>query len=634
MFVGTKRQEDIQSWMVVQKQVYAQSVGLKFLMTFRLHAFRHGDMGYGLLRSDAEPNPAFLAYRTLTGHLKGLRYDAKLPLSQPEAEGYSFVEAGGPRRACVLWANRPVIYNMYLRVQESDRPAEALRVMDLYGNETPVVAGPDGTVCVEVGEVPVYFLWNAVNRDFRASVSRSLLRLPDQAEVIPKVATPVDVTIENPTASAMTATVSVAMSLPTEGTIEPAVQSVVLPAASTRPVRFNVCWIPMDTGVVWPSEWHVFTGVEERDIDLAAFACMPRVLKGISGRTVYSEHGMVRLLPPGELPREKKPGFAFAVIRSDRDQLVKVGCCADWWLELRLNGQVVCSTMDKGNAFMTPLERIIELPLRKGDNLLAAKILGGKGGLSLTVISPLELPGLLDSGRTTGGITLALNVAGRDVARERLALAPVICPPLLRKGETDASREGGAPDCVLEGASVDNFFVKLPEREKWWGGTNDLMARAWLRTDQDGLNLVVEVVDDKDVIGRTVETLSASDFLRLGLTQGAGQAARCDVLDIGRVRDEPVILAGSGGGRWNQGAVLKPESGIRASVTRQGSTTRYTVNVSRGLLGDGVFRLNFRVNDNDEGYLKQCLAWKPGLGERPDASSWQPVILSRQDAAQ
>ncbi|HEY9250325.1 MAG TPA: hypothetical protein VIO38_14395, partial [Rariglobus sp.] len=105
MFVGSKRQEEAQAWMVLQKQAYAQALGLEFLMTFRLHAFRRGDLGYGLLRSDQEPMPAFIAYRAMTEHLKGLAFQKKLATMQSHAEGYGFAESRGPRRACVLWSN-------------------------------------------------------------------------------------------------------------------------------------------------------------------------------------------------------------------------------------------------------------------------------------------------------------------------------------------------------------------------------------------------------------------------------------------------------------------------------------------------------------------------------------------------
>jgi hypothetical protein len=51
------------------------------------------------------------------------------------------------------------------------------------------------------------------------------------------------------------------------------------------------------------------------------------------------------------------------------------------------------------------------------------------------------------------------------------------------------------------------------------------------------------------------------------------------------------------------------------------------VALDRSQVGDGIFRLNVLVNDNDDGYRKQYMQWTKGLGESRDPSLWDQFIL-------
>jgi hypothetical protein len=62
-------------------------------------------------------------------------------------------------------------------------------------------------------------------------------------------------------------------------------------------------------------------------------------------------------------------------------------------------------------------------------------------------------------------------------------------------------------------------------------------------------------------------------------------------------------------------------------VERIGQGTLYRVSLDRAMVGNGIFRLNFLINDNDDGYRKQFMEWTHGLGESQDPTLWQQFIL-------
>ena len=629
MFVGSKKQEDAQAAMVVEKQAYAQSVGLKFLMTFCLHAFRHGDLGYGLLRSDQEPNPAFVAYRTMTEHLKGLAFQKKLETNRTAAEGYSFAEAGGSRRACVLWSDRPAFYNVYLKVAGSQERIKNLRFMDVYGNPSPAEASQNGIVRVEVTESPVYLLWDALDPHFQASVAPSMLQTPDMARVVPGVSSPLDIRVENTSDTELAATLSARITSRGEASMTPEQQRLTIPPKSSVPAQLSVRWQSPDGGIVWPTSWLVFTDL--RDPDLSAWKEAPATIQGIRGRNVEPVNGAINLLRPGELPREKRPGFVFGTVQSDRDQVVRIACTADWWMEVRLNGEIICSTLETGNEGKSLAERLLDLPLKKGANLLSLKILGGKGGWSVAMASPSELPALLDPRKPVDCIDLSLLAGGREIASERLALHPV--RPVAPIGAQDwtGPKElwaSSKPDFVLEGANVVNFFDKLPDSSKFWQGDSDLSAKAWTRCDDRRLYLFVWVRDDKDFTGTNPVKLSDADSLELGISADSKPVP--NLYSIGRINGKTVISRESSS--QAKGKTILEASGpeISAQVEREDQGTFYRISLDRALAGSGVFRLNFLIRDNDDGYPKQLAEYTKGLAETPDPSLWQELILSPQ----
>lgn len=617
MFVGSRRQEDVQAATVLQKQAYAQATGIEYLMTFRLHAFRRGDVGYGMLRSDQEPLPAFLAYRTMTEHLKRLAFESQLATGKAHAEGYSFAARNDARRACLLWANQPAFYNVYVKVAESANGARNLRFMDLYGNTSPAAASPEGVVQVEVTETPVYLLWDAADPAFQAMVARSILDTPDMAVVVPGRESSLDFAIRNPADQPLHAALTATASDPKQTMISPSRQAVSVPAHGALPVRLAVTWSPAALHYQWPETWRVFTDGTAPDIDLSALRKEPARLGDQPGRMVKATPGgFINLLLPGEAPREKRAGYIFGTVRSDRTQTVRVACNADWWMEFRLNGALICSTMESGNEGRVLTERILDLPLKEGDNLIAIKVLGGKGGWSVTLPPPAVLPALLDPRHAGDFIDLSLaDEAEKEIARERLAIEPVLRVPSAAGPGAFPVLPNRPPDFSLESAHVTNHFDKLPDSTKFWQGPDDLSAEGLLGRDDRHLYLLVQVRDSEDRPAAETAQLAESDSLLLAMAHGD----TVGMYRIGRVGEKTVVVPESPG---------SSADGIAATVERTPGATVYRVTLDRRLVGDGVFRLNIAANDNDAGYSKQFISWTGGLGETVDPALWKNVILA------
>ena len=637
MFVGSKKQEDAQAWMVAEKQTYAQSVGLKFLMTFRLHAFR-SETGWGLIRSDAEPNPAIIAYRALTEHLKGLAFQKTLPLSQSNAEGYSFAQPKGPQRACIVWSNEPAFYNAYLKVAASAKDAGNPRLMDVYGNTSPAEVSEDGVVRVEVTQAPVYFLWDAADPQFEASVTQSMMHLPDMATIVPNGSSPLKIEIENRSNADVDATLSASITASGKASVTPEKQTITVPAHKIVPVSLSVQWTPsrQNDEVRWPASWLAFTDLQESDVNLAETTALPAAIKGAAGRSVQPVNNSIALLRPGEAPREKRPGFVFATVHSDINQVIRIGCAADFWMEFFVNGKVVCSTMEKGNGSTNANERIIELPLKKGENLLAVKVLSGKGGWGLSVIPPSQLSAILDPGKATNCIDLSLEAGGKVLARERLACRPVRSIALLENVKWSGPKEEWmklTPDFILENANVTNLYDKAQDRSRWWQGGSDLSGTAWIRSDDRRVYLTVLVADDKDVTGTDPEKMGEFDSLEVGISNAANADGKPSVnlYTIGRANGKAVIYKGLSSCGAGNGMVDPASAEISASIEWGATSTLYQICLDRSGIGSGVFSLNFLVNDNDDGYRKQYMQWTGGLGEARNPNLWQQFIPARQN---
>ncbi len=77
--------------------------------------------------------------------------------------------------------------------------------------------------------------------------------------------------------------------------------------------------------------------------------------------------------------------FLYFTIDSEKQQTIPFGASADWWMAWYVNGARVYSTLEHGNgsAVYQPYAHVFGLPLRKGRNVIACKVLSGSHGYRL-----------------------------------------------------------------------------------------------------------------------------------------------------------------------------------------------------------------------------------------------------------
>ena len=83
----------------------------------------------------------------------------------------------------------------------------------------------------------------------------------------------------------------------------------------------------------------------------------------------------------GKAPAKSAAVF-YNEFESGRDGVMQIGMAADWWFECRLNGEAVYSTLTGGNREQqfSPENHVFNLPVKKGRNLLAVRVLAGAAG--------------------------------------------------------------------------------------------------------------------------------------------------------------------------------------------------------------------------------------------------------------
>jgi hypothetical protein len=88
---------------------------------------------------------------------------------------------------------------------------------------------------------------------------------------------------------------------------------------------------------------------------------------------------------------EGKTAYLLGCIETEADVSLDVGAGADWWMKIWCNGRVVCDTLSTGNGAHERINHRFALPLRRGRNLLAVKVLSGKQGFRFMIGGSREL---------------------------------------------------------------------------------------------------------------------------------------------------------------------------------------------------------------------------------------------------
>lgn len=627
----TQAQEETQARTAIQKMVFAQSEKLPLFMWFRLLMFEES---YGNLRTDQEPRPAVLSYRAMVEALRGHAFRRLINVGNDQVEAYLFAQNGGPGRACVLWTGSPATRNVYLDIASRPDRARNLRIVDLYGNPGPAVLVPGGAVQVAVTESPVFLLWDTSEPSYAVQRATPVLQTTPVAQLVRGANNTLSIAARNPLARPLKATLTVATNGDVPATIAPAQRTLLLKPGASQTIDFTVRLGETRSGLDWPRTWTAFTNVDEKQIDLATIAQIPASLPGaggaVQGKSLTPSDHVLDFEKAGGKRSERALALVFAEVISDADRTITMGASADWWMAWYVNGRPVYDTLQHGNGGGHAIsDHTFTVRLKKGVNLLAAKVLSGSQGWKLLIGDPAALAKTEKGGADQ--LTLTLRENGKVFAKELVEMqytSPIATLPADLSWEDDMGKwEQQAPVAQLEGPSVHNFFEKEPDASRWWRGADDLSATAWLRHDRDRVYLVVKVKDDAHSASKQPDALWQADSLQVGIAQ-AGRDDRSEYA-IAASNGTPMIFKHARRDGAPAGIVDAQSDEIQAKVERiEPGTTVYRVSLDRRAIGPGDFFINFIVNDRDtDAARKQFIAWKPGLGESKEPGRWHRAAI-------
>lgn len=625
LMAKTPEQELVQARTCIQKFVFVQSIGSPYMLWFRLWM---GNREYGNTWNQTEPRPVILSYRAVAETLKGYRYARTLDLGTDQAEAYLFNEIDGDGRVIALWREEPGTHQATLHIAPSGKDVAEPRRIDMYGNASPAPVLASGLAVLDVTEDPVFLAWTATTKH-EITVHPGLIQTPERLTLIENGDNALPIRVVNPRAADADVTIRLTANTSAPVTLKPQETSLSLPAGATRSLDIAAQVETVQSGYTWPETWTVFTKVDP--VDLSQFNSIPETLSAgetkQAGRKEYLRDHTLDLARLGDYTRKKdtkSQAVLFTTIEADKDCVIRMGAGADWWMEWTVNGEPVYSTMEQGNgAGYTILDHVFEVPLKKGTNLLAARVLAGSHGWQVKIGSPAAVAEKLGSD-TADHLVIDYVRDGEVLVRRRVDLEfrrPLADAPEAVWQDDPAAAlaawNGTSPTALLGEADVTNLHFWKPDALLWWGGFEDLSATTWLRKDDTYLYIAVKAVDDSHFPVAGEKTREAVDFLRLGL-------APDDTLYQPAVID--CLPLPDGGARCEAFKGTLPE-GMEAKVDRVDpedapAYTLYRVRVPREWFGGPAFACNFVLYDSDGEVRKQYIEWQSGLADTVDAAMW------------
>jgi hypothetical protein len=623
---GNRRQELEKARTCIQKMVYAQSQDVPLFLWFRLYM---NNRSLGNTRDMVQPRPVVLAYRAMVEALRHHRFERVIESDDPQAELYAFREVDGPGRVVVGWSNEPGAEGtLRLDLGSSESAVSGVAMWDMFGNASALSVERGGSVAMPVGESPRFLRWASAETDDVVATDPGFVPSPRSIELVPGRENRVAITVRNPWAEAMSGRLSVASTSSTALRIEPSSREVELGPGESKEVGFAVTSGARASGLAWPTAWTVFARVAPEAVEQAGLGSIPEALPGADGRPVegvrsHPRHHTIDLAALGAYRRKvdtRAEAVVMAEVVSDRDRVVTMGAAGDWWMAWYVNGRPVYDTMAGGNgASFSIAAHTFEVPLRKGRNVLAARVLAGSHGWRLVIGPPEPVRRALGE-PASDRLAVTLSAGGREVYDGALPIA--FREPLPRVGAGLMSADGAglaealaalAPAAVLTDRHVRNYYERVPGDARWWNGDDDLSATVWLGQDASSLIVVVRVEDQDHAPAADRAGLAEHDHVVLALADESGASVR-------------VVRCG---GAWVDGEV--GATGVVGRDDAAGVTT-YRVAVpwdalaEAGVSGEAL-RLNVGVYDRDAETLKQHAQWRAGLTEPRRPGDWALLHL-------
>ncbi|HOK03773.1 MAG TPA: hypothetical protein PLN24_00790 [Victivallales bacterium] len=620
MDARTYEQEEEQAATVIQKIVYAQSKKQPFFMFFRL-AFEHPAQ-YNMTRFEdrRQPRPSILSYRTLVEVLRGFVFSHLVDFNREGLESYIFYEPSTNKRVAVLWVNNKISHSIFLKIGSTAEKISEPEIIDMYGNTSSASVLSDGRLKLEVTNLPKFVRWISTEPDFKATYGHSDLELDPVLEIPVGGITETSITIHNSLDKAIQPKISwkLESDQPVIISMKQDAFTDLKPGEKQRvPVtlRLNEWFNNYD----WPNEWYIFTFVSP-DVDLSSYTSIPEVVPGKNGNVRASKAFFINnKIDLGKIAGtfyEKAVAFLFAEYYSETEKRIRVGAAADYWMDWYVNGERVYDTLKNGNgAGYYIYSHRFEIPLKKGKNLIAVKVLSGSQGWCLVAGGPKDLQTAL--GMKTDKIVFSL-FNGEDRLAEESVNLKFIHPLKPFSGGFKAMDEKltliEKPTGTLDASTIQNLFFKEPDTNKWWKGENDLSAMIWLLENSGNVLVTIVVEDDTYVPAKNTSELLKSDTI--GIAISGKDFIKPLYFNVGEVNDTVVITT------------LDKSISLKAKLNHSDKKTYYYIEIPwTKLIKSKEGFINIIVNDNDAGYIKQHAIWKPDYKDPATPSKWYRIIM-------
>ena len=214
-------------------------------------------------------------------------------------------------------------------------------------------------------------------------------------------------------------------------------------------------------------EWSVFLNTPVP----SSYSELPR---GLAAKNVPLKDNAIDLAELSQAAvKEKSQAILFNVFESDVTGVMHLGMAADWWMEVFINGNQIYENLARGNVSkaFTPDDIVLDVPIEKGRNVLAIRVLSGSQGWRFVCGRPTP-----PIHYATNGDWKPFNLYGHSEVIENSAL------DLSSQVEAPAGKYGRA----IIGKNGDLVFEKQPDKPLQLMGFNGYPANLLLiKSDEE-----------------------------------------------------------------------------------------------------------------------------------------------------
>ncbi len=144
----------------------------------------------------------------------------------------------------------------------------------------------------------------------------------------------------------------------------------------------------------FPRNWTVFLPVNRDFVPEAEMlAQIPEEFAGVKGCQMLYNGNEFDLAPAFGEQKPRNCAWLFAKLTVPEAGAYTIGAGADWWMQFFINGKSVFDTLKDGNIKHPPRikDHIFTVQLRKGENIIAVKLVTGKNNSKIAFGGPVEL---------------------------------------------------------------------------------------------------------------------------------------------------------------------------------------------------------------------------------------------------